>query len=498
MGRKEKDKRRIGLRVKLAGLLLVVLSVLMAATLGWRAVSLRAQAEREMLQNTQVLAQEMDAVWEFMERNEGHFATDRDGVPLLYCVVAAKSVSSIFTRENTEDYSIRYTNTTVRRAADAPDGFEREALAAFQGSDGAREYYGLFEDASGRPVFRYAEPLFITESCLKCHGSPAGEIDTVGYPKEGLAVGDIAGCASIAMPAEPYLRAVRDSLGQDLVVFSLILLGGFLCIYFGFSRSSREIEEMNEALARESQYQSDFLSIMSHEIRTPLTSICAFADIWSETNSPRSPEEGEIMKEMRASSQVLLAMVNNILDMARLDAGRSTLTLEPVDMCDLAGTVAASLGFLAQKKGAQISVEVDWGVPMVRADYEKVRRILENLVSNAVKFAGGDGRVKVRVSYRRDSEELVLEVADNGCGIAEEDAPFIFDRFVQGAAPSGHRSGGSGLGLALVRELAQIHGGSARLVRGGPGDGAADGEYTGCLFEVVVRAEPCEAEEVEP
>lgn len=493
--RQRVSKWRGGLRTKLAALLLCIMTVLMAGTLSWRFFTLSQQTEREMLQNTQVLAQEMDAVWQFMERNEGHFEVDRNGVPLLYCVVAAKSVSHIFTHENTEGYSIHYTNLTTRKSADAPDAFEIEALTAFRDDPRVTEYYALTRDETGRDVFRYAEPLYMTESCLKCHGEPAGEIDMVGYPKEGMREGDLAGCSSIIMPAATYLEGIRDGLFQDALVFSLILLGGLAAIYFGFSRSSRQIEEMNEALEGENRRQSDFLSMMSHEIRTPLTSICAFADIWSKTNEPRNLEEGKIMAEMRASSQVLLGMVNNILDIARLNAGRIELSVEPAEISDLVSGVVNSLQFLAAKKSIVLIGEVPRGLPLLMIDYEKCRRILENLVSNAIKFTPEGGLVGVRATYNREASQMILQVMDNGCGIGAEDAPFVFDRFVQ-AADGSHRNGGSGLGLALVRELAELHGGSAELTCRGADAGGWDEEYTGCLFTVSVTAHPCDPEEV--
>lgn len=492
MSSRGKRWQQTSLRFRLAGLLLVIMTVVMVGNLGWRYAMLTDQVEREMLQNTQVLAQEMDAVWQFMERNEGHFETDDNGVPLLYCVVAAKSVSNIFTNDNTENYSIHYTNTATRKSADAPDEFERKALEAFRADPEVVEYYDLVDDEEGGREFRYAEPLFVTESCLKCHGEPAGEIDMVGYPKEGMKVGDIAGCASISMPADTYLGGIFDNLRQDAVVFSVILLGGLFVIYVGFSRSSSQLERMNEALECENRQQSDFLSIMSHEIRTPLTSICAFADIWAKTNEPRNDEEHKIMSEMRASSQVLLAMVNNILDVARLNAGRSQMSLEPVEVSDLVEAVVASLGFLAQKKHVDLTANVDRAIPMVQLDYEKVRRILENLISNAIKFVSDNGKVHVSAVYDEGKNELVLLVADNGCGIAEEDAPFIFDRFVQGSSQAQHRNGGSGLGLALVRELSEMHGGSVRLVCRGADGGGLDDVYTGCAFEVRIHTDPSE------
>lgn len=353
------------------------------------------------------------------------------------------------------------------------------------------------QNAQGDTEFRYAAPLSVTESCLKCHGEPAGEIDMVGYPKEGMKVGDLAGCASITMPADTYLGSIAQNLGQDAVVFSLILLAGLFVIYIGFSRSSRQLENMNDALERENRRQSDFLSMMSHEIRTPLTSICAFADIWSKKNKPRDEEERRIMTEMRASSQVLLAMVNNILDTARLNAGRSQLSLEPVEVPDLVGGVVDGLGFLAQKKQVSLTADVPLGIPLLMLDYEKVRRMLENLVSNAIKFVPEGGKVRIVAAFEGGADRLTLTVMDDGCGIAAEDVDYIFDRFVQGASRTEHRSGGSGLGLALVKELSTLHGGGVRLMHRGGGEWGAMPDYPGCTFEVWVTAHPCDTLEVE-
>jgi signal transduction histidine kinase len=424
------------------------------------------------------------------------------------------------------------------------------------------------------------EPLYITDSCLECHGDPKGEMDIMGYPKEGLAEGDIAGAASIIMPADTYVRNIQNSLIQESLLFVVLVLAGLAVIFFSIAKlvtsplrrlegaarqierhdfdvdlddvgdrdemqdlathfhsmaeqlqhlydeleakvdtrtlqleqtnrileeQRRELEGVNIRLEEENRYKSDFLAIMSHEIRTPLTSILAFADIWTRSNAPRNAEEESIMKEMRLNSQILLAMVNNILEMARVEAGHAELTLEPVEVPDLLAVVRGSMGFLAEKKRVRISVEIARDVPVVFVDTEKVRRILENLISNAIKFVDERGVVDVRIRYDYGHGELVLVVADNGCGIRKEDRPFIFERFVQGRAPDNYRPGGSGLGLAVVRELAELHGGSVRLAEpedagrgedagnGGAeanaGNGEDAGHRPGCTFVVRLAAE---------
>jgi signal transduction histidine kinase len=202
---------------------------------------------------------------------------------------------------------------------------------------------------------------------------------------------------------------------------------------------------------------------MSHEIRTPLTSILAFADIWTRSNAPRDKDEEKIMKEMQGNSQILLAMVNNILEMAKIEAGRQDVVLEPIDIADLMNAVKGSTGFLAEKKNVTLKTTIKRDVPVVFIDSEKVRRILENLISNAIKFVDEQGIVEVDISYDSAKEHLILAVADDGCGIKEEDVAFIFDRFVQSRDSLTYQHGGSGLGLAVVKELAEMHGGTVEV-----------------------------------
>jgi signal transduction histidine kinase len=474
--------KQISLRVKFAVLFVAVALVLLVGNFFWRSYILQTQAEHEMLQTTQVLAEEMDAIWDFMEINQGQFIRHKDGTYNLYCVVAAKAVSRIFTTNNTDDFIIHYTNLTTRKPDDAPDDFETQALNALHADPRLNAYYSLEVDADGARVFRFVEPLYITDSCLECHGDPKGEVDVMGYPKEGLKEGDIAGAVSIIMPADTYLSNINSSLLQENLLFVVLILAGLAVIFFSIAKlvteQRRELESINIRLVEDNRYKSDFLTIMSHEIRTPLTSILAFADIWARTNKPRNAEEESIMKEMRVNSQILLAMINNILEMARVEAGRSELTLEPVEIPDLLAAVRDSMGFLAEKKRVRIGVDIARSMPVVFIDAEKVRRILENLISNAIKFVGEQGAVEVITWYIYETKQLVLVVRDNGCGIKEEDRPFIFDRFVQGQGHSSiHHSGGSGLGLAVVKELAELHGGSVELdeaepsVLGGAGPG---------------------------
>lgn len=534
--RRSSSTRFVSLKIKFAVLFILVAVVLLCFNTVWRLHVQNEQAEREMLETTQVLATEMDAVWDFMEINQNQFVKKEDGTYSLYCVVAAKVVAKLFTSKS-DGVVVHYTNLRTRKDDDSPDEFEKKALETLHADPELSAYYELTTQQDGSPAFRYVEPLYIAESCLECHGDPVGELDAMGYPKEGLKEGDIAGAASIIMPANTYMENIRTNLVQETLLFLLLILCGLGVIFWGISklvtrpvkqlekaagslekgefdvvvdnagvpdeiadlgvrfesmaeqlkgvyeglelevesrsaqiirsneileRQRGELEAMNKMLQKDNRLKSDFLAMMSHELRTPLTSILAFADIWSSTNAPRNKDEEKIMEEMKINSQMLLSMVNNMLDLARMEAGHSELLLEPVDVADVLHAVKGSLRFLAEKKSVSVVVDVGREVPVVLADQEKLRRIVENLVSNAIKYVDAGGKVVVAVAYAVDVRKLTIEVVDDGCGIEEDDRASIFDRFVRGSVPK-PGSSGSGLGLALVSELVAFYEGTIEV-----------------------------------
>ena len=550
-------RRKVGLKAKFAVLFVAMAGALLMGNGFWRDSVQHSQVEREMLEAARMLAVEMDAVWDFLEINQGQFVRNADGTYNVYCVVAAKVVAQKFTN-NSGGVVIHYTNIETRKPTDAPDDYELEALYALRDDPGLGAYYGLVETEDGQ-AFRYVEPLWMAESCLECHGGPEGELDVMGYPKEGKAEGDLAGAVSIIIPADTYLASAQESAARETLVFFAFLACCLLVAFFGVSRlvtrplgklgvaagklerhefdvdvrdvgqgdevadlarcfdsmarelkalyehlesevevrtaqivesnrelerQRRELESMNRILQQDNLLKEDFLAKMSHEIRTPLTSILAFVDLWEQTNTPRDEGEGKIMSEMKLSSQILLSMVNNILDLTRVEAGRAEVVLGPVDVADLLGMARDGVTFLAEKKRATVSVSVGKDVPVVLSDAEKLRRIVENLVSNAVKFVDAGGRVRLEGSYDFAARELLLAVSDDGCGIAPEDLPHVFDRFARGNPPAGvvdRCYGSSGLGLALVKNLVELLGGNVS-VESRVGEGS--------VFTVTVPAEP--------
>lgn len=229
-------------------------------------------------------------------------------------------------------------------------------------------------------------------------------------------------------------------------------------------------DETNARLEEDNAAKTDFLTLVSHELKTPLSSIIAFADIWQSSEKERPPDEQYLVEEVRDNSKVLLGMVNNIIDMARVESGKCKTSAEEVDIVDIMNAVKATADPLAIKKGISLWFEAMTGIPIVLTDWEAARKILTNLVGNALKFTDAGGSVTASAKTD-DSGTLTVEVSDTGCGIAQEDLALIFDRF--GQASSTHPEGeqGSGLGLSLSRQLAAMIGATLE-VTSQPGEGS--------------------------
>ena len=229
-------------------------------------------------------------------------------------------------------------------------------------------------------------------------------------------------------------------------------------------------DETNARLEEDNAAKTDFLTLVSHELKTPLSSIIAFADIWQSSEKERPPDEQYLVEEVRDNSKVLLGMVNNIIDMAPVESGKYKTSAEEVDIVDIMNAVKATADPLAIKKGISLWFEAMTGIPIVLTDWEAARKILTNLVGNALKFTDAGGSVTVSAKTD-DSGTLTVEVSDTGCGIAQEDLALIFDRF--GQASSTHPEGeqGSGLGLSLSRQLAAMIGATLE-VTSQPGEGS--------------------------
>jgi signal transduction histidine kinase len=215
---------------------------------------------------------------------------------------------------------------------------------------------------------------------------------------------------------------------------------------------TREAEEANEAKSR-------FLANMSHELRTPLNGIMGFAELLHDDRlGAVSPEQREGLADILTSSRHLLTLVNDILDLSRVEAGRVSFQPELVDPRSVVGECVDSLRSIADAGAVLVTLEVPRSIPAVRVDPGKLRQVVLNYLSNAINFTPAGGCVTVRVQGVDD--RLRLEVSDTGPGIAPRDHERVFFEFEQLHGGLGRRTGGTGLGLAVTKRLVEAQGGT--------------------------------------
>jgi len=225
---------------------------------------------------------------------------------------------------------------------------------------------------------------------------------------------------------------------------------------------NEKLQESNSALQRANRLKSEFLANMSHELRTPLNAIIGFSELLLD---PAFGLLGEDQRgyatDIHASGRHLLGLINDILDLSKIEAGRMRLSAETFEVGPVVEEAMALLRVEASRKRIDLSASVATPRALLHADRSKVKQILSNLLSNAIKFTPPDGRVTL--SAARSGDRLILDVTDSGIGIRAEDQDWIFQAFTQVDGSLSRQYQGTGLGLTLVRRFVEMHGGEVRL-----------------------------------
>ena len=233
--------------------------------------------------------------------------------------------------------------------------------------------------------------------------------------------------------------------------------------------AARQLEALNSQLARASQAKSEFLANMSHELRTPMNAILGFTEmILDDIYGDVPPEVRGPIQDVRTCGQQLLRLINDVLDLSKIEAGRMELSLTDYSVQEVVETARTSLRSLAAEKGLDFTAEVQADIPLAHGDGKRITQCLTNLVGNALKFTKQGG---VTIRARLEGERVVYSVTDTGIGIPNDQLDHIFGEFRQVDSGISREFGGTGLGLSITKTFVELHGGRI-WVESEPGRGS--------------------------
>ncbi|MDF2612327.1 MAG: barA [Clostridia bacterium] len=229
--------------------------------------------------------------------------------------------------------------------------------------------------------------------------------------------------------------------------------------------AQKEIQEKAEALEVANKYKTEFLANMSHELRTPLNSILVLSQLLAnkKDQTPLTEKQLEFASTIHSSGSELLRLINDVLDLSKIEVGKMDVLLEPMSFKELAYDMEKSFSQISENKGLDFKIVVDKELPeFILTDAHKVKQITNNFLSNAFKFTE-KGEVRLEISCK-DKETISVSVSDTGIGIREDKHSIVFEAFKQSDGTISRKYGGTGLGLSITKELAKLLGGSIQLI----------------------------------
>lgn len=345
------------------------------------------------------------------------------------------------------------------------DGYEREALTAL--TTHPEKPFIRIETTERGKIMRYATAVLMGQGCVDCHNSHAAS------PRKDWRTGDVRGVQQVIIPlSDDHGFAYKETAMLALIsAFGLLLIWFFMSQLQKSLRHSRELAAISElrnvelAAAkneadRANAAKSKFLANMSHELRTPLNSIIGFSDIIRNgASTPQMQKNvGEYATDIHTSGKHLLDLINDILDMSKIEAGMYDLSEELVDINGMIELCVRLVDPTATAKGIVVHTRLPDELPPLHADARSIRQILFNLLSNAIKFTDNDGEVSVAVQADDAFVKIIIE--DNGIGISGTHLSEILEPFKQADNSLTRKYEGTGLGLPISKALAELHGGT--------------------------------------
>jgi signal transduction histidine kinase len=241
-------------------------------------------------------------------------------------------------------------------------------------------------------------------------------------------------------------------------------------LYAQERRLRQELQDLNQKVQAANRLKTEFVTVVTHELRNPLTSIAGYLDLLLEENGREGAETREAyLQIVKRNADRLLALINDLLDIARLEAGKLELKRLPLDLESLVQEVSGALRPQIESKGQHLHLELAASLPVVTGDPERLTQVLLNLVSNAHKYTPQGG--SITVATRAERAGVCIAVQDTGIGLSSEEQRQLFSKFFRAQHPLVRKAGGTGLGLAIARALVELHGGTI-TVSSAPGQGS--------------------------
>jgi signal transduction histidine kinase len=265
--------------------------------------------------------------------------------------------------------------------------------------------------------------------------------------------------SSMRRPLEELVEASGQLASGDLD--ARVKVGGLAetaALGSAFNEMADELQRQAGERDRLDRVKDEFVLTASHELRSPLTSVQGFAEILMLEREQLSPKQADTVEIILDNTRHLVRLLNDLLDLARSDAGRLTIKPVPTDAAALIADAVRTMRGQTEAAGQVLSEEIDGGLPPLGVDPDRIRQVLVNLLTNAHEYA--PERASIRVTATRVGDDVKISVIDNGPGIPAKQLEHIFERFTRGDAGLTQRVGGTGLGLAISKSLVELHGGT--------------------------------------
>jgi signal transduction histidine kinase/ActR/RegA family two-component response regulator len=347
-------------------------------------------------------------------------------------------------------------------------------------------------DVAGRPLFQLYPDLVSRGLDARYHDALRdGRISTLSYGLHGYVIPVVPTNADLGLMEMPQSGRIAPLRDGDTVIGTVTVVENVSERLASDAELRRQIEAQKVARStaeRALRDKDEFLSTLSHELRTPLNAVLGWSRILMTRQDTDPAMLARALNVIERNAAVQAAMIDDILDVARIVSGKLRLEMTPVELAPIVLAAVDVIAPSAAAKHVTVHPTLDADAPQVLGDAGRLQQIVGNLLSNAVKFTDSGGVIDVTLSTLDDAVQLV--VSDSGRGISPSFLPFVFERFRQGDTSSSRRQGGLGLGLALARDLVELHGGTIRAESGGERRGAA---FT-IRLPILARSDPASSD----